>query len=127
MQILHRVSMGSLNQKLMRFSSICTSTFYENKGLLLLCTQKIFQWKAEPVKNIEIKNDQEKTVAQDYKKVFVENLRRMGILEPQSEVVVDKSGKEIHLFPEQAQSEGQSGNVLASEKSRLAACFYIPE
>jgi hypothetical protein len=81
MQILHRVSMGSLNRKLMRFSAINTSSFYEAKGLLLLCTQKIFQWEAKPVKNIEIKNDQEKTVAEDYKKVFVENLRRMGIFD----------------------------------------------
>jgi len=57
MQILHRVSMGSLNRKMMRMSSINTSSFYENRGLLLLCTQKIFQWEAKPVKNIEIKND----------------------------------------------------------------------
>jgi len=49
--------MGSLNRKMMRMSSINTSSFYENRGLLLLCTQKIFQWEAKPVKNIEIKND----------------------------------------------------------------------
>jgi len=40
-------------------------------------------------------------VAQDYKKVFVENLRRMGIFDnPNTEIITDKNGQQIHLFPQ---------------------------
>ena len=60
----------------------------------------------------------------------------MGILDnPQNEIITNKDGKEFNLFPEnETTAESTSGekvkeepNVLASEKSKLAACFYVPD
>ena len=71
---------------------------------MLLCTQQIFQWRAEPVRNIQIKNEQEKTVAQDYKTAYVDNLRRIGLLPAESEAR-DQEKEVNRIFPVEHKAE----------------------
>lgn len=127
MVILHRVKMGS--KMIGGYNHINTNTFYPKMGMLFMCTQSIFKWQASSVRNIEIKNEQEKTVAEDYKNSYIDVRRRLGIIPRENEVLEDAMQENAinRMFPLEDKSLRKVGNVLASPKSHLTAVFYIPE
>ena len=65
-------------------------------------------------------------MAQDYKTAYVDNLRRIGLLPAESEAR-DQEKEVNRIFPVEHKAERQTSVVLASDKSKLAACFYLPE